>query len=150
MRIKKACSRARQPHLSMLKEQISDRTFITNLSSSCLLILRPDGYHGEQCKELWLDVYKKFKKLVIHVGQQMYLFPFSYGRFSFECPKTKTKVITMAKLKEGKHHKEPMRIQSKMNCSKRGKTRVTKLRFLFGPAFDWLKEWASFCLNSKL
>lgn len=72
------------------------------------------------------------------------------GRFSFECPKTKTKVITMAKLKEGKHHKERMRIQSKMNCSKRGKTRATKLRFLFGPAFDWLKEWASFCLNSKL
>ena len=51
---------------------------------------------------------------------------------------------------EGKHHKEPMRTQSKMNCSKRGKTQVTKLRFLFGPAFDWLKEWASFCLNSKL
>ena len=71
------------------------------------------------------------------------------GRFSFECPKTKTKVITMAKLKEGKHYKEPMRTQSKMNCSKRGKTRVTKLRFLFGPAFDWLKEWASFCLNRK-
>ena len=56
----------------------------------------------------------------------------------------------MAKLKEGKHHKEPMRTQNKMNCSKLGKTRVTKLRFLFGPAFDWLKEWASFCLNSKL
>ena len=77
-------------------------------------------------------------------------FRFHRGAFHLSDLKTKTKVITMAKLKEGKHHKEPMRTQSKMNCSKRGKTRATKLRFLFGPAFDWLKEWASFCLNSKL
>ena len=34
-------------------------------------------------------------------------------RFSIECRKTKTKVITMANQNKGKYHKEPMRTQSK-------------------------------------
>ena len=34
-------------------------------------------------------------------------------RFSIECRKTKTKVITTANQNRGKYQKEPMRIQSK-------------------------------------
>ena len=34
-------------------------------------------------------------------------------RFSIECRKTKTKVITTANQNKGKYHKEPMRTQSK-------------------------------------
>ena len=49
-------------------------------------------------------------------------------RFSIECHKPKTKVITTANHYKGKHQKEPMRTQNKHNVNgiKCGKTRMTK------------------------
>lgn len=62
-------------------------------------------------------------------------------RFSIDCRKTKTEVITTANQKKGKTftNQQKLKVKKQPNCPERGKTRPTKWWLLL-LLHDWLRE----------
>ena len=63
-------------------------------------------------------------------------------RFSNECPKTKTKVITLANQKGRRQDSEPIKTRSNSTFQQKARENVHARAMIgFGFTSDWLKKW---------
>ena len=60
-------------------------------------------------------------------------------RFSFECCKTKTKVITLANHKEHRQYSEPIKTRSNYTQLMQSAASIDTIGFGF--TSDWMKKW---------